>query len=264
MSDARSRAIPVVPLRGGAQMPVIGFGTWRLRGRQAQQSVGQALQVGYRHVDTATMYANEADVGRALRDSGLDREQVFLTTKLRPGDVGKERATLRASLRALGTHHVDLWLVHWPPRMQASPGVWREFLAVRDEGLATAVGVSNYSLAQIDQLIATTGEAPAVNQIHWNPRRHDAAVLAGHRERGVAVEGYSPLKDTNLGDPVLAGIAAAHGVTAAQVVLRWHLEHEITVIPKSSDPARIAANLDVLGFSLDAEEVARIDGLARR
>jgi 2,5-diketo-D-gluconate reductase A len=244
-------------------MPMVGFGTWRLRGRQACDAVRVALEDGYRHIDTATMYANEAEVGKAVAGSGLDREQVFLTTKLRPTDAGKERAVLRASLRGLGTDYVDLWLVHWPPNGNASRQVWRELLALRDEGLARAVGVSNYSLAQIDTLIKATGEAPAVNQIHWNPPRYDAAVLAGHRERGVAVEGYSPLKDTNLRDPVLTEIAAAHEVTAAQVVLRWHLEHEITVIPKSGDPARIAANLDLFGFSLSPDEVARIDALGR-
>ena len=140
--------------------------------------------------------------------------------------------------------------------------VWREFLELRDEGLVRAVGVSNYSLRQIDELISATGEAPAVNQIHWSPRRYDAELLDGLRERGVVVEGYSPLKDTNLRDPVLADIAAAHGVTPAQVVLRWHLEHEIVVIPKSADPGRMAANLDLFGFSLDPAEVSRIDALA--
>ena len=140
--------------------------------------------------------------------------------------------------------------------------VWRQFLALRDEGLARAVGVSNYSLRQIDELVEATGEAPAVNQIHWSPRRYDAGLLQGLRQRGVVVEGYSPLKDSNLRDPVLADIAAAHGVTPAQVVLRWNLQHEIVVIPKSADPGRIAANLDLFGFSLEPAEVARIDGLA--
>ena len=208
------------------------------------------------------MYANEAEVGRAVRDSELVRQEVFLTTKLRASDAGRERKVLSASLRALGTDHLDLWLVHWPPRGRTSVTVWREFLELRNEGLVRAVGVSNYSLRQIDELISATGEAPAVNQIHWSPRRYDARLLDGLRERGVVVEGYSPLKDTNLRDPVLADIAAAHGVTPAQVVLRWHLEHEIVVIPKSADPGRMAANLDLFGFSLDPAEVARIDSLA--
>jgi diketogulonate reductase-like aldo/keto reductase len=263
MSDASE--VPLVTLRGGARMPMVGFGTWPMRGHQAHVAVTAALAAGYRHIDTATMYANEAEIGRALHDSGVDRAEVFVTTKLRGSDAGKERAVLRASLRALGTEYVDLWLVHWPPRRkQVSRHMWHDLLALRDEGLVRAVGVSNYSLAQIDDLISETGEAPAVNQVHWNPRRFDAAVLAGHRGREIALEGYSPLKDAKLNDPVLAEIAAAHSVTSAQVVLRWHLEHQITVIPKSSDPARIAANIDLFGFALDPAQMQRIDALSAR
>jgi 2,5-diketo-D-gluconate reductase A len=260
MTEARE--VPVVTLAGGVAMPMVGFGTWQMRAHSACEAVLRALQAGYRHVDTATMYANEAEVGHALRDSGLPRQEVFLTTKLRASDAGREQKVLSSSLRDLGTDYVDLWLVHWPPRGKASVSVWREFLALRDEGLARAVGVSNYSLRQIDELIEATGEAPAVNQIRWSPRRYDAGLLSGMRQRGIVVEGYSPLKDTNLRDPVLADIAAAHAVTPAQVVLRWHLEHTIVVIPKSADPGRMAANLDLFDFSLAPDEVARIDGLA--
>jgi len=261
MSEASN--IPVVLLPGGVRMPMVGFGTWPMRAREARTAVAAALDAGYRHVDTASMYANEAEVGQALRNSGLDRGEVFVTTKLRPTDAGRERAVLTSSLRALGTDYVDLWLVHWPPRETAAGRrMWREVLALRVEGLARAVGVSNYELAQIDDLVSETGEAPAVNQVHWNPPRYDAGVLAGHRERGTALEGYSPLKDASLDDPVLGKIATAHGVTPAQVVLRWHLEHQITVIPKSANPGRIAANIDLLGFALDADEVTRIDGMA--
>jgi 2,5-diketo-D-gluconate reductase A len=262
MTDARE--VPMVTLAQGVAMPMVGFGTWPMRGHSAALAVGRALQAGYRHVDTATMYSNEAEVGRALRDSGLPREEVFLVTKLRARDAGHERAVLRASLCALGTDYIDLWLVHWPPRGKAKVTVWRELLTLRDEGLARAVGVSNYSLEQVDELIDATGEAPAVNQIHWNPRRYDADLLSELRRRDVVVEGYSPLKDTNLNDPVLTEIAAGYGVTPAQVVLRWHLEHEIAVIPKSANSSRIAANLDLFGFSLKPEEVERIDGLAGR
>jgi 2,5-diketo-D-gluconate reductase A len=254
--------VPVITLAGGVAMPMVGFGTWPLRARQACKAVLSALHAGYRHIDTATMYANEAEVGHALRDSGVPRQEVFLTTKLRARDAGHEHKVLSASLRALGTDHLDLWLVHWPPPGQASVTVWRELVALRDEGLVRAIGVSNFSLRQIDQLIEATGEAPAVNQIHWNPRRYDGDLLTALRQRGVVVEGYSPLKDTNLHDPVLADIAAAHGVTPAQVVLRWNLEHEVAVIPKSADPGRMAANLDLFGFSLEPAEVARIDALA--
>jgi 2,5-diketo-D-gluconate reductase A len=256
------REVPEVQLPGGVSMPMVGFGTWPMRGSTARRAVLSALQAGYRHIDTATMYANEAEVGQALRDSGLPRSEVFVTSKLRPSEVGRARSVLSSSLRALGSDYVDLWLVHSPPSGKALVSSWQDLLSFRDDGLARAVGVSNYSLAQIDQLIAATGEAPAVNQIPWSPRRHNPGLLRGLRQRNVVVEGYSPLKGTNLSDSVLTEIAAAHGVTPAQVVLRWHLEHEIVLIPKSADPGRMAANLDLFGFSLDPAEVARIDGLA--
>ena len=256
-------ANPAVELPGGVSMPMTGFGTWQLRGRAGREALRNALEVGYRHIDTATMYGNEADVGHALAASGLARDEVFVTTKLPSGRAGRERATLAASLRALGTSYVDLWLVHWPPPGRTLIQVWCEFLALRDEGRARAIGVSNYTLAQIDRLIKATGQAPAVNQISWSPGRYDAALLAAHRERGVAVEGYSPLKRTNLASPVLTEIAAAHGATPAQIVLRWNLEHGVTVLVKSAHPERIVANIEALRLSLDPDEVARIDGLSR-
>ena len=240
-------------------MPMVGFGTWQLRGRPAYDAVRHALRVGYRHIDTATMYRNEEEVGEAVRDSGLRRDEVFITTKLSPERAGRARSTLRASLEALSTSYIDLWLVHWPPRSLVP--VWREFVALRSEGLCRAVGVSNFSVPQIDEIIAATGEIPAVNQVPWSPSQHDQGVLSAFRSRGVVVEGYSPLKGTRLGDPVLASVAAAHGVTPAQVVLRWHLEHGIPVIPKSSHRDRIEMNIAITGFSLSPEEVARIDRL---
>jgi 2,5-diketo-D-gluconate reductase A len=253
--------IPVVDLGRGVAMPMVGFGTWQLRGRPGYEAIRTALDVGYRHIDTATMYRNESEVGRAITDSNLDRGDVFVTTKLPAGNAGRARATLSDSLTALGTDHVDLWLVHWPPRGRTSVPLWREFLALRDEGLCRSVGVSNYSIAQIDELIVATGERPAVNQIPWGPARYDPALLAAHADRGVRVEGYSPLKGARLRDPVLAEIAARYHVTPAQVVLRWHLELGITVIPKSARSDRIESNLDLFGFSLSPEEVARIDRL---
>jgi 2,5-diketo-D-gluconate reductase A len=253
--------IPVVDLGRGVAMPMVGFGTWQLQGQQGYQAIRHALQVGYRHIDTATMYRNEDQVGRAMADSGLDRSDIFVTTKLQPGDAGRARAIIAESLRALGTDYVDLWLVHWPPRGQASPRLWREFLAISGEGLCRAVGVSNYSVAEIDDLVEATGERPAVNQIPWSLPQYDPALLAAHAQRGVAVEGYSSLKGTRLRHPVLAEIASSHGVTPAQVVLRWHLELGITVIPKSARPERIESNLDLFGFSLTPEEMARLSHL---
>jgi 2,5-diketo-D-gluconate reductase A len=253
--------ITVVDLGRGVAMPMVGFGTWQMQGQQAQVAVRHALQAGYRHLDTATIYRNEAEVGRAMTESGLDRSDIFVTTKLPPGNAGRARVTIAESLRALGTSYVDLWLVHWPPRRGASPRLWQEFLAIRDEGLCRAVGVSNYSVAEIDELIAATGEQPAVNQIPWSPSQYDPALLAAHAERKVAVEGYSSLKNTRLRNPVLAEIAAAHGVTPAQVVLRWHLELGIIVIPKSARPERIESNLDLFSFSLTADDMGRLNQL---
>jgi 2,5-diketo-D-gluconate reductase A len=244
-------------------MPLLGFGTWQLRGDAAYQAVRDALEAGYRHLDTATMYGNEAEVGRGLKDSGVPRDEVFLTTKLPPDRVGRERSTLEESLRQLGVDAVDLWLIHWPPRGGTSVPVWREFLAAREAGLIRAAGVSNYDIAGIDELAAATGERPAVNQIRFGPALWDPALVAAHRERGIVVEGYSPFKTTDLKHPVLARVAAAHGVDPARVVLRWHVQHEIVVIPKSKTPERVARNADIDGFELTGEEMAAIDGLAR-
>jgi len=245
-------------------MPLVGFGTWKLRNDPAHEAVLAALAAGYRHIDTATMYANEAEIGRALQDSGLDRAEVFITTKIRPSDAGRASSVLRQSLRALGTDYIDLWLVHWPPSQKGgSRQLWNELLELQAEGHVTDIGVSNYTLSEVDELIRSSGQAPAVNQIDWGPTRHDDRVLAGHAERGIAVEGYSSLKNTNLDDPVLAKIASAHGVTPGQVVLRWQLEHNVVVIPKSVRPERITANIDLFGFALSADEVASIDAMAR-
>jgi diketogulonate reductase-like aldo/keto reductase len=186
---------------------------------------------------------------------------VFVTTKLPPSQAHRVRETLEESLDELGTDHLDLWLIHWPVDGEARPDVWEQFVAARDEGLVRSIGVSNYSVSQIDELVDATGETPAIDQIPWSPTDYDADLVAALHERGVVLEGYSPFKRTDLDAPVLAEIAAAHGVTPTQVVLRWHLDHGFVAIPKSVRPERIDANLDVTGFSLDAGELARIDAL---
>jgi len=252
---------PSVKVGPDLAMPLLGFGTWQLPGQEAYEPVRVALDTGYRHLDTATMYRNEAQVGRALRDSGVPREEVFVTTKLPAERTGRERETISASLRALGVDQLDLWLVHWPPNGSARPETWREFVAAKRDGLTRAIGVSNYSIAQIDELIDATGEAPVVNQIPYSPALHDQKLLAEHRERGVVVEGYSPFRRSDLRDPVFAEVARAHGVRPTQVILRWHIQHEIVVIPKSKTPDRIRENFDVFGFTLTDEEMARIDAV---
>ncbi|MFB4308278.1 aldo/keto reductase [Actinomadura sp. GTD37] len=251
-----------VNLPGGTALPLIGFGTWQLEPKTAYESVRAALDIGYRHVDTATLYQNEADVGRAVMDSGVGREEVFVTTKLRPQDARHARRTLESSLRLLGTDYVDLWLIHWPTGEDELVPTWRDLVSAKEAGLARNVGVSNYSPAQIDLLAEATGQRPAVNQIPWSPAQHDPALLDEHRRRGVVVEGYSGLKNTDLRDPVLTEIAQRYGVTAAQVVLRWHLEHDIVILPRSARRERIAANFDLEGFDLTKEDVAAIDALA--
>jgi diketogulonate reductase-like aldo/keto reductase len=253
-----------VTLNDGLELPLVGFGTWQLRGQGAYDATRYALEIGYRHIDTATMYGNEAEVGRALRDSGVPRDEVFITTKIPAERAGSEQETLEASRRALGVDRVDLWLIHWPPRRGYSVPMWRALIAERDAGRTRSIGVSNYSTAQLDELISATGETPVANQIPWSPFEHSARRIAEHRERRVVLEGYSPLKGSNLRERVLREIADRHGVTVPQVVLRWHLEHGIPVIPKSARKERIEANLDLFGFSLEPREVAQIDGLSRR
>jgi 2,5-diketo-D-gluconate reductase A len=252
-----------VNLPDGTALPLIGFGTWQLQPKAAYESVRAALEIGYRHVDTATLYQNESDVGRAVKDSGLDREQVFVTTKLPPQDARHARRTLESSLRLLGTDYLDLWLIHWPTDQDELVSTWQEMLSAKDAGLVRNVGVSNYSPELIDLLTKATGRQPAVNQIPWSPAQHDPALLQEHRHRGVVVEGYSGLKNTDLHNPVLTEIAQRHEVTPAQVVLRWHLEHDIVILPRSSRRERVATNFDLQGFDLTAEDVAAIDALTQ-
>jgi diketogulonate reductase-like aldo/keto reductase len=248
-------------LSDGVSIPLVGFGTWQLEGDDAYNGVRAALDIGYRHIDTATAYENEDRVGAALRDSGVGREDVFITTKCPPGNVGRETETIDASLKNLGVDFVDLWLVHWPPNRQATPAMWKEFIEALEQGKTRAIGVSNYSIAQIDELISVTGTAPALNQIPWNPFAFDEREVAELGSRHVVLEGYSPLKRSDLGNPVLTEIAAAHGKTAAQVILRWHVEHSFVVIPRSQRRERIEENFAIFDFELSAEELRRIDAL---
>ncbi len=243
------------------EIPVLGLGTWQLTGKQGHDAVTAALEIGYRHIDTATAYGNEEQVGAAIRESGIPRSEIFVTTKLPPERAQQARRVLDESLRKLDTEYVDLWLIHWPVNGTASPQTWQELLKAREEGLARAVGVSNYSPAQVDELAESTGVRPAVNQIPWAPPSYDHKLVDYHRENDVVLEGYSPFKRSDLASPVLREIAEAHGKSPAQVVLRWHVDHDIVVIPKSAKPERLRSNFDIWDFSLDDDEVRRIDAL---
>jgi 2,5-diketo-D-gluconate reductase A len=250
-----------VELADGMTIPLVGFGTWQLDGADAYDGVRTALDLGYRHIDTATMYQNEEQVGTAVRDSGLARDDIFITTKCPPGNVGREAQTLDASLKALDTDFVDLWLVHWPPNGEARPETWRAFITALEQGKTRAIGVSNYSIAQIDELVAVTGRAPALNQIPWNPFLYDEREVAELASRHVVLEGYSPLKRSRLNHPVLAAIAEAHDKTPAQVILRWHVQRGFVVIPRSRNSGRIAENFALFDFELTADELSRLDAL---
>ena len=254
-------AQPAATLSNGF-MPLLGFGTWQISNREAPQAIAHALQAGYRHIDTATAYHNESGIGKALASSTVARESVFVTTKLPPGHAGRERRTLEESLSKLGVDYVDLWLVHWPPNGRAAPRVWEQLVRARQDGLAKAVGVSNYSLAQIDELTEASGATPEVNQIRWGPSIYDANVVTGLQQRGVVLEGYSPFKVSNLKHPTLVSIASEHDATTAQVIVAWHIAHGFVVIPKSSRRERIVANAAGSRIELTAAEVAAIDGLS--
>jgi 2,5-diketo-D-gluconate reductase A len=187
---------------------------------------------------------------------------VFVTTKLPPDHAGRERRTLSESLTKLGLDFVDLWLVHWPPGGQAAPKVWEQLVAAQQEGLAKAIGVSNYALDQIDELAAATGVKPSVNQIHWSPSLYDPAVASGLEQRGVVLEGYSPFQRSNLDDSTLVSIGRQHDATTAQVIVAWHVAHGYVVIPKSVQPERMRTNAAGARIELTPDEVAAIDGLS--
>jgi 2,5-diketo-D-gluconate reductase A len=262
MSD--SSPAPQVPDDSAAlahgSMPLLGFGTWQIKGRQAADATAAALEAGYRHLDTATVYGNEGEVGAGLERSGLARDQVFVTTKCPPDRADDAIGTLRRSLDLLGTDHVDLWLIHW-----AGDGsmvdLWQSFVEARDQGLARDIGVSNFDAALIDEITSATSVAPAVNQIEWSPLLFDASVVDAHRERGVVLEGYSALRGGTLEHPVIVGIAERLGRTPAQVIVRWHLQHGIVVIPKSRQADRIRSNADVAGFELTEADLTALDAL---
>ncbi|NYD43696.1 aldo/keto reductase [Nocardioides panaciterrulae] len=252
-----------VSLANGARMPLLGFGTWQIKGDDAVRATSAALEAGYRHLDTATVYGNEGEVGRALSESGVARDDVFLTTKCPPDRAGRELATLRESLDLLQTDHVDLWLIHWSAGGSENVDLWRAFVEAREAGLAREIGVSNFDTSLLDEVTKATEVRPAVNQIEWSPLLFDAETLAEHRARDVVLEGYSALRGGTLDAPTIGEIAERVGRTPAQVIIRWHLQHGVVVIPKSVNPERIRSNADVGGFTLTDEDMAAIDALGR-
>lgn len=250
---------PAVRLPSEVLMPVLGLGVWRVPAAETEQAVLWALEAGYRHVDTAAAYGNEKGVGRGLRASGLPRGDVFVTTKLRPGR-GEPRRQLEASLRNLGLDRVDLYLIHWPGR--GADALWPDLERLHADGLARAVGVSNYGTDLLRRTVERAEVPPMVNQVEWHPGVWSPSALRAHRELGVVLESYSPLGHGRmLDDPVVAGIAQRLGRTPAQVLVRWCLQHGVPTIPKSRSRERIVENADVLEWALGDEDMALLDAL---
>jgi 2,5-diketo-D-gluconate reductase A len=257
--------VPALTLRDGVEIPQLGFGTWQITGAATQERVEEALAVGYRHLDTAAVYGNEAGVGAAIDASGVRREDVFLTTKLWNSEQGYD-STLRAfekSIERLGTGHVDLYLIHWPqPGRDLFLDTWRAFERIKEEGGARSIGVSNFRVEDLDQLEAEAEQQPTVNQIELHPRLQQAELRAWGADHDIATEAWSPLAQGDLlEEETIATIAAHHERTPAQVILRWHLQLGNVVIPKSKTPERIRENFELFDFALSEDDMAAIERL---
>ncbi len=259
--------IPRVKLNDGNEIPQLGFGVFQIPPADTAEAVSAALEVGYRHIDTAEMYQNERGVGEAISASGLDRDDVFVTSKLnnafhRPDDA---RGAFERTLSELGFDHVDLFLIHWPlPTLYDGDFVstWKVLEEFKHDGRARSIGVSNFQVAHLERLAAETDTVPAVNQIELHPYLLNDAVRSYGEERGIATEAWSPIaQGAVLDDPVITAIADTIGRTPAQVVLRWHLQRDSIVFPKSTTPARIRENFELFDFELSPEDVEKIAAL---
>jgi 2,5-diketo-D-gluconate reductase A len=251
-----------IDLNGGGSLPVLGLGVWLIPdGRETVQAVRWAFDEGYRHIDTAQGYENETGVGRAVRESGLPRDEVFVATKFAPANRDPERA-MEDSLRRLGLEYVDLYLVHWPER--DATWAWPAMQRVLERGLTRAIGVSNFTADQLDELVGVADVPPAVNQVRLNPFAYRRRLVEACERHGIAVEAYSPLTHArDLDHPAIAEIARRVGHTPAQVLLRWGLQHGFAVIPKSARRERIAENARIFDFELSEDDVAALDALDR-
>ena len=264
MSSSTS-PVPDTTLNDGVEIPQLGFGVWQVPAEDTARVCGHALETGYRHIDTASAYGNEAEVGEAIRASGLGRDEVFVTTKCFNDDHGREDAkrALHASLERLGLDFVDLYLIHWPvPAKDRYVETWEAFAELRSEGLIRSIGVSNFQPEHLERIVGATGVTPSVNQIELHPLLTQAALRDEHARRGIVTEAWSPLAQGKvLDDAVIGRIAQAHDTTAGQVVIRWHLQLGNVVFPKSVTPERIEQNFDVFGFELSSDEMAEIEAL---
>lgn len=262
-----SVSVELIELNDGHRIPQLGLGVWRATPDQTAVAVREALAAGYRHVDTAAIYRNERGVGAGLSESGVPREEVFITTKVR-NDAHGALATREAaaeSLTRLGLDYVDLLLIHWPvPHEDRYVETWEAMIELREEGIVRSIGVSNFTAAHLRRLIGQTGVVPVLNQIELHPYMQQRQMRDVHEELGMRTECWSPLaQNMTLSDPVIEQIAVKHAKSPAQIVIRWHLDNGLIAIPKSVTPTRIRQNLDVFDFTLDACDHAVISGLDR-
>jgi 2,5-diketo-D-gluconate reductase A len=259
--------VPTIKLNDGHDIPQLGFGVFKVDPDETERIVSDALEAGYRHIDTAAVYGNEVGVGRAIAASGISRDELFITTKLWNSDQGTQSAfdAIDLSLEKLGLDSVDLYLIHWPrPDLDRYLETWLAMEQIRDDGKATSIGVSNFHRAHLEKLLAGSSTIPAVDQLELHPTFQQRELRAWGAEHGMAIEAWGPLgqgKYDLLGMPVITRIAAARGVTPAQVVIRWHLQSGIIVFPKSNSAQRMRENFDVFGFELAADDLAAIDSL---
>ncbi|MGA5598540.1 aldo/keto reductase [Streptomyces cellulosae] len=261
--------LPLHKLNDGTQVPAVGFGTWPLSDDEAEEAVIRALQTGYRLVDTAAAYGNERGVGQGIIRSGVPREEIVVTTKLRGRDHGYEEtlAAFEESRKQLGLDHVDLYLIHWPlPRVDRYVDSWRAFIHLQEQGLVHSIGVSNFTSAQLARLEEETGVLPAVNQVEMHPYLTQDGLRAFHAVKHILTEAWSPLgRGTGLlQEPDIMTVAERHAVTPAQVVLRWHTQLGSVPIPKSTHPERQKQNLNIFGFTLTEAELDRISHRSQR
>ena len=261
-------AVPAPPFHDGRSVPQLGYGVWQVEDEVAADVVRQAIDAGYRHIDTAAGYQNEGGVGRAVKAADVPREDLFITTKLANGDQGFDsaKAALDASLEKLDMDYVDLYLIHWAsPQRGKYLESWKALIELQQEGKAKSIGVSNFPIPQLEEIIAETGVVPVMHQIELHPEFQQSELRRYHAEKGILTEAWSPLGQGGdiLKDPVITAIAEAHGVDAGQVIIAWHLAIGNVVIPKTVTPERIVSNLAAAQLVLTEEEVERIDGLDR-